>query len=123
MKIKSRLFTASLFHAMALLNVVQAQHNTAEKRAKFYLEISQKYAPAAYEILRSDEKKEFVQYAHEAQTAKELMKNYGTVVHEACHGYNFFSGIKSGWGREGYFITTGLKIDAPKGSFFPSFTI
>lgn len=118
MKLKLILLALTLLFRMP--TVLYAQYNTDEKRANFYLEISRQYAPAAFEILSSDDKKQFTVYAHGAQTAKELMTHYGTAVHEACHGYNFYTGVKSGWGREGYFITTGIKIDAPKGNFFPS---
>lgn len=123
MIIKSFLQVAIVIPVLLAPSVLCAQYHTDEKRAEFYLAISQKYAPAAYEILSADEKKQFTVYANGAQTAKELMNNYGTAVHESCHSYNFYTGVKSGWGREGYFITTGIKIDASKGSFFPSFKL
>src|SRR6185295_429293 len=81
---------------------LSAQYNTDEKRANFYIEISQKYSPTACAILKSDEKKQFVTYANNAETAEDLLNNYNTVVHETCHGYNFKLGIQSGWGNEGY---------------------
>jgi hypothetical protein len=99
---------------------LHAQYNTDEQRANFYLEISKKYTRAAYEILKSDSKQEFVTYGNNGKTTKDLLSRYGTVVHETCHGYNFDIGLKSSWGNNGFFITENIQITARKGSYFPS---
>jgi hypothetical protein len=104
----------------ASIGQLSAQYNTNEKRAEFYLTISQKYSPAAYEILKSDADQGFAIYANNAETSEELMDHYNTVVHETCHGYNFSIGVKPGWGNEGYFITENIRIAAKQGSYFPS---
>jgi hypothetical protein len=99
---------------------LSAQYNTDEKRADYYLKISQSYSPTAYQILKSDAAKEFVTYANNAETAIGLLENYNTVIHETCHGYNFNIGIQSGWKYEGYFITENIRIATKQGSYFPS---
>ena len=101
------------------LNVC-AQYTTDSQRADFYLSISKKYSPAAYEILKSDKEKKFVTYANNAETAQDLLSNFNTVVHETCHGYNFEIGLTSAWENEGYFITEKISIAAQQGSYFPS---
>jgi hypothetical protein len=97
-----------------------AQYDTDEKRAAFYLDISKKYAPAAYAILQSDEKKNFVFYAENEETVRGLLKNFNTVVHETCHGYNFKIGLQATGGSDGYFIAPGITITAHRGKYFPS---
>lgn len=97
-----------------------AQYDTNEKRARFYLEISRKYAPAAYEILQSDEKEKFLIYADNEETDRGLLEKFNTVVHESCHGYNFRIGLKSNWNSDGYFISPGITIAAYRGNYFPS---
>jgi hypothetical protein len=97
-----------------------AQYNTEDKRAQFYLDVSKKYAPAAYEILQSDEKRNFLTYADREETARGLLTKFNTVVHETCHGYNFNIGLKAAWGSDGYFIAPGITIAAHRGKYFPS---
>ncbi len=99
---------------------LSGQYNTDEKRADYYLKISQLYSPTAYQILKSDAVKAFVTYANNAETAIGLLDNYNTVIHETCHGYNFNIGIESGWKYEGYFITENIRIATKQGSYFPS---
>lgn len=107
---------------VALLGVstLQAQYKTKEERAKFYFEISKLYSPDSYEILLADEDSSFVEYAHWQEDWMGLWRNYNTVVHEACHGYNWKIGLQSGWKSDGYFITRHITIAAPKRDFFAS---
>jgi hypothetical protein len=97
-----------------------AQYTTDDKRAEFYLAVSKKYAPAAYEILKSDEKQSFLTYADNEETARGLLSKFNTVVHETCHGYNFRIGLKAAWGSDGYFITPGITIATHRGNYFSS---
>ncbi|MGC4023476.1 MAG: hypothetical protein QM734_16760 [Cyclobacteriaceae bacterium] len=97
-----------------------AQYNTNEKKASFYFELTKKYEPDAYEILKSEVPERFLVYAGDGETAKSLIENFETLVHETCHGYNFKIGIESGWNHNGYFISDGCKIGSRKEDFFPS---
>lgn len=102
------------------VKTVFAQYNTDDKRAEFYLQVSKKYAPAAFEILKSDEKRDFLTYADNEVTARGLLTKFNTVVHETCHGYNFHIGLKAAWGSDGYFIAPGITIAAHGGNYFSS---
>jgi hypothetical protein len=102
------------------LNILYAQYDTDDKRAEFYLNISKQYSPTAYEILKSDEKRDFLTYADSEETARGLLTKFNTVVHETCHGYNFKIGLKADWGSDGYFIAPGITIAAHRGKYFSS---
>lgn len=117
---KSWINVTALLCAMSAHVSVMAQYDTHEKRAKFFLDITKKYDPDAFEILKADKPDEFLVYANDYQTAKELLGRYGTVVHESCHGYNFKIGVAGGWKFNGYFVTGDCKIAAKQESFFPS---
>jgi hypothetical protein len=109
-----------IFSGLLIALPVWAQYSTDEKRVNFYLDICRKYAPDAYEILMSDEQSSFLEYANNEETAKGLLDNLNTVIHETCHGYNSKIGFKSGWKNDGYFIAQGITIAAKQGSYFPS---
>lgn len=116
-------FSLTLGLSAALLcagSTLHAQYKTNPDRARFYFEISKPYSPDSYEILLADEDSSFVSYAHFQEDWKGLWRNFNTVVHEACHGYNSKIGIASGWKNNGYFITKHITIAAPKKGFFPS---
>jgi len=82
----------------------------------FYLRISKKYCSDAYEIFQSEpDYKKFTQYAN-GDKESEWLAEFGTVVHETCHGYN----SKIGQSKEGYFITSGIKIIVSRKSYYNS---
>src|SRR5689334_7048307 len=116
---KAKILWALMFIVL-IIDSAFGQYSTDEKRADFYLDISKKYSPDSYVILKSDPDKRFVKYADNGETREALLDSYGTVVHETCHGYNFKIGFSTGWKNDGFYITDDIVIATMKGSYFPS---
>jgi hypothetical protein len=83
--------------------------SVAEKRS-FFLDLAKQYGPDATRIIEAEENHaRLVSYA-DHETAEGMIKDYGTVVHEACHSYNFHA---AQWGYKGFYITGEVFIQAP----------
>ncbi len=79
-----------------------------EAKWQFYLQLSAKYCPEANTILKKlPDWKEYVEYARNAKTDRELVAQFNTVVHEACHGYNYLLSQKEGV-SDAYYISPNL---------------
>ncbi len=86
----------------------------------FYLNLSKKYCSDAYEIFKSEsDYKKYTRYA-KGETKSDWLKDFGTAVHETCHGYNFEIGKAKGFGYQGYFITSNVIIVVPQKSIYNS---
>jgi hypothetical protein len=112
--------TIYLLAYVVSITSVMGQYDTGEKRIQFYYDVSKKYSPDSYQILMSDDNNKFVQFANEQQSWDGLLANYGTVVHETCHAYNWKIGMQAGWENEGVYITDNVSISFRKGNFFAS---
>jgi len=88
--------------------------SVAQRRA-FYDQLAAKYnSPAIREILASDKKNTFDQYV-DGHSEEQLIKDYGTVIHELLHGYD-----DSEFEAHHYFIAPGSKIKVPIGKYYNS---
>ena len=88
--------------------------SVAQRRA-FYDQLAAKYnSPAIREILASDKKNTFDQYV-DGHSEEQLIKDYGTVIHELLHGYD-----DSEFEAHHYFIAPGSKVKVPVGKYYNS---
>ncbi len=87
-----------------------ARFGTDEKRAQFFLTTSKAFAPDAYAILSQYENyTEFTHYASDT-SIHSLLGDFGTVVHESCHGIN----------GETIFVSRDIRIERKRNETFNS---
>jgi hypothetical protein len=100
--------TLTIFVAIVIISASFNTYDTAESRRDLFLSLSKKYSSDAYEILSAEpDYKKYIKHAN-GKTRKSLLQSYGTVVHEACHMYQWKIGKPP---LHGYFITSGTRIE------------
>jgi len=86
-------------------------------KSQFFLHLADNYNSNALSILKSTKKyQDYTRWAN-GKKHDEMLRNYGTVIHETCHGYNFSIG---GFEGAGYFIAPDIQIVATKTKVFKS---
>jgi hypothetical protein len=85
------------------------------QRKAFYAQLATKYnSPAIREILASDKTNAFEQYI-DGHSEEQMIKDYGTVIHELLHGYD-----DSEFEAHHYFIAPGSKVEVSIGKYYNS---
>lgn len=101
--------------ASTLLAQPAKVYATVQQRKAFYQSLSTKHSsPVIQEIWRSDQENAFEQYV-DGHTEEELVRAYGTVIHELLHGYN---GID--FDSHAYLVAAGTSITVPMRKYFNS---
>jgi len=86
-------------------------------KSQFFLHLATKYNSNALSILKSTKKyQEYTRWA-DGKKHEDMLRSYGTAIHETCHGYNFDIG---GFEGAGYFISSEIKIVVSKTKVFKS---
>lgn len=93
----------------------EKKYTTKQLRKQFYEQLIKKIGTASTsEIFASDQDFAFEQYL-DGHLEKNLIANYGTVIHELLHGYN-----NTVMQSHSYFIAPGVKISVPIEAHFNS---
>ncbi|WP_026998758.1 hypothetical protein [Eisenibacter elegans] len=94
------------------------QLSPTQKQTLVDLWASQYCSDAAEIFAAQSEPEVYMKYAAQAQTTAELLTVFSTLVHEACHSYNFTR--LHNRPEQGYFITQGIRIPRKQTAVFPS---
>ena len=105
---KTNILIFSFYFSFLTFSQVEKSYNSKESRKLFYTKLATKYnSKTTQEIWKSDTKFVFNEYV-DGKTEKDLIKSYGTVIHELLHGYN-----QTENGGHTYFIENGIRIHVP----------
>jgi hypothetical protein len=89
---------------------------TTQLKSEFLLYLSKNYSANALAILNYRSPDYYTQWA-KGNSHREMLNNYGTVVHETCHSANFDIG---GFQSKGFYINSKIEIKVPTSRVFKS---
>jgi len=113
-----------LFLLISVTNIVLGQKPFLNKnfsndntKSDFILYLAKNYNSNALAILKSTKKySDYTRWVH-GNKHEDILRSYGTVIHETCHSYNFHIG---GFDGAGYFISPDIQLVVPETEIYKS---